>query len=318
MYEMQKIITVTLNPAIDRVIEVSGLQLGGHEQVRTTGSSPGGKGVNVSRTLAAMGLASTAMGLLGQDNRELFETIFDDGLICDAFLNLPGLTRENITLRDIQTGLDTHLRDTGLAVRRADVREFVEQLGATVEPGDVVVFSGSLPGGVTCDDFAEMLKTADQTGARVAVDSSGPALQTAGKAKLKNFWLIKPNLAELSELVGRELATIDEQLSAARGLAQKVEFVLLSAGADGAYLVTRENVSHASVQLGCETVKNTVGCGDVLLGTFLGAVWEGNPPEAALGQAVAAAGACAANETAAKFDQATFEKLAENVKLEEF
>lgn len=312
MKNSQKIITVTLNPAIDRVIEVAGLQPGGHQIARTVVRSPGGKGVNVSRTLEAFGLASTAMGFLGRDNRSQFAPLFESGLIADAMLTLPGWSRENITLTDTETGKDTHLRDAGLSVGVADVRELTEQLAATIESGDVVVFSGSLPPGVEHGDFAEMLQSAGDAGAKVAVDSSGQALEAVGKQK--KLWLIKPNSLELSQLIGRDLPTLDYQLKTARGLSQKVEFILLSCGEDGAYLITREETFHAFVKLDCDVV-NTVGCGDVLLGGFLAAMLNDQPAGQALAIAVAAATACAAHKTAAKFDLDLFEELCDKVEL---
>ena len=314
MENSQKIITVTLNPTIDRVIEVPGLTPGDHQTVQTVVQSPGGKGVNVSRTLEAFGLASTAMGFLGCDNRGEFATLFESGLVEDAFLTLPGRTRENITLVDTQAGLDTHLRDTGLAVSVGDLRELSEQLLAMIEPDDIVVFSGSLPPGVEPENLAELLKSSTEAGAKVAVDSSGPALEAV--AKQKNLWLIKPNSLELSQLLGRELPTLEDQLKAARGLAQKVELILLSCGRAGAYLITREETCCASVELDCEVV-NTVGCGDVLLGGFLAAMQNDQPPAQALAIAVAAATACAANKTAAKFELDLFEELCDKVEVTE-
>lgn len=312
--DSQKIITVTLNPTLDRVIEVEGLVPGDHQVVRTVAQSPGGKGVNVSRTLEAFGLTSTAMGFLGGDNRGEFASLFGAGLVADAFLTLPGRTRENITLVDTKTGKDTHLRDTGLGVSLADLRELTEQLIAMIEPDDVVVFSGSLPPGLEPADLAELLRASADAGAKVAVDSSGPALEAVGKQK--KLWLIKPNSLELSQLLGKDLPTLDDQLKAARGLAQKVEFILLSCGPDGAYLITRDEISHASVALGRDVV-NTVGCGDVLLGGFLAAMLNDQPPGQALAIAVAAATACAAHQTAAKFDLDLFEELCEQVVITE-
>ncbi len=314
MEDSQKIITVTLNPTIDRVIEVAGLVIGDHQQVRTVVQSPGGKGVNVSRTLETFGLESTAMGFLGAENRRQFDPLFESGLVEDAFLTLPGRTRENITLVDTTTGQDTHLRDEGLSVSIADLRELTEQLIATIEPGDIVIFSGSLPPGVEPGNFAELLKASVDAGAKVGVDSSGPALGVVGKQK--KLWLIKPNSLELSQLLGRDLPTLDDQLKAARGLAQKVEMILLSSGQDGAYLITRDEICHASVQLG-RAVVNTVGCGDVLLGGFLAAMLNDQPPGQALALAASAATACAAHQTAATFDLDLFEELCNEVEVTE-
>ncbi len=313
MADLQKIITVTLNPTIDRVIEVAGLQLGEHQVVQTTAQSPGGKGVNISRTLGAFDLPSMAMGFLGRDNRNQFAELFAAGLVEDAFITLPGKTRENITLVDIVSGQDTHLRDKGLTVSVANIRELTEQLAATIEADDIVIFSGSLPPGLDVNNFAEMLKTASDAGAKVAVDSSGPALEAL--ASQKQLWLIKPNSLELSQLIGKDLSTLDDQLKAARGLAQRFETILLSCGSDGAYLITRQETLHGSVKLPCDVVGNTnintVGCGDVLLGSFIAARLNQQDDKNALAIAVAAATASAAHKATATFDIDLFEQLAE-------
>ncbi|MCD4826003.1 MAG: 1-phosphofructokinase family hexose kinase [Phycisphaerae bacterium] len=314
MEDTPQIITVTLNPAVDRVIEVENLSAGGHLPARTLGQSPGGKGVNVSRVLAAMGVASTAMGFLGRDNRSLFDPLAKDGIIRDAFITLPGRTRENITITDPAGGDELHMRDKGLAVGLADLRELTEQLRAFIEPGDVVIFSGSLPPGIEADDFTDLLRSAIDAGARVAADTSGPALKAASRQKL---WLIKPNVAELAEMVGRELPTVDEQLKAARGLAQRIENVLLSAGADGAYLITKNATVHAAAVLETAAILNTVGCGDTLLGAFVAALSSDQSPAEALVTGVAAAAASAANKTAGEFDQNLFETLHEKTTITE-
>ncbi|MBS3821089.1 MAG: 1-phosphofructokinase, partial [Phycisphaerae bacterium] len=124
------IVTITLNPAIDRAIRVQNLRPGGHVTGRTVSRVAGGKGVNVSRVLAAMGLGSTAMGLLGRDNASAFTDVFAGGAVRDGFLRVAGSTRDNVTVIDDATGQDTHIRDAGLAPGPAAVQELIEQIGA--------------------------------------------------------------------------------------------------------------------------------------------------------------------------------------------
>jgi 1-phosphofructokinase len=313
MTDEQAIITVTLNPAVDRTVAVDGLRVGAHQPVQTVARVAGGKGVNVSRVLAGLGVPCTATGFLGRENASEFQPIFAGGSIRDAFLKLPGRTRENVTIADTADGTDTHLRDAGLAVRPADVRELGAQLAASIEPGDVVLLCGSLPPGMSAEAFAEMVRLCIDAGGQVGIDTSGEALSTVRRAKA---WLLKPNVAELAELIGREVPTLDEQLKAARGIAQRGTAVLLSRGADGACLVTAEGTWCARLEREIE-VLNTVGCGDTLLGAFVAAVWMDHPPAEALRQAVATAGATAMTAGTAVFDPAKAERLMGSVAVEE-
>jgi len=299
------IITVTLNPAIDRAIEVSQLEIGSHAQCRTVSRIAGGKGVNVSRVLADMGVASVATGFLGSENRSVFDSVFAQGLIEDSFVDVNGLTRENLTLVNPAVGAEMHLRDEGLAVGKGDIDELASRLKCRINPQCLVIFCGSLPPGVGCREMSKLLDISLAGGAMVAVDASGKALQAAGGKKL---WLLKPNAIELSELVGREFSDDAELLDAARSLTDDVENILLSCGGDGAYLVRAEGVLQCLPGMAVDVV-NTVGCGDVLLGAFVGSLYRGGDYRDAIMHAVACASASAANTQTAKFQQELADKI---------
>lgn len=308
-----RITTVTLNPAVDRVIEAEGLTLGQHAQVQTLRRIAGGKGVNVSGVLAGLGIDHAATGFLGQDNHSLFATALARMSVRDEFYLLDGATRENITLTDPTTGRDTHLRDRGLAVTPRDLGEFQAQLIARIEPGDQVLFCGSLPPGVSPDALAELTAACIDAEATVIVDISGPAATALRHQKLT---LIKPNLDELADWCGKALPGRDEQLKAARGLAQRFGMILLSAGAEGAYLVLRESTIHALVVDPPEPV-NTVGCGDVLLGRFVGQLNLGLADDEALADAVATATASAVCNETARWDDELARACLEQIEVTE-
>ena len=314
MTDSQNIITVTLNPTIDRVIEVDNLAIGEHLVGRTVLRTPGGKGVNVSRVLAAMGVSSTGSGFLGEDNRAEFDPLFADGIVKDAFVTSPGRTRENITLVDPASNREMHIRDRGLEIDGGHLEAMRKKLRGLCKSGDVVVFAGSLPPGVEPEQFSELIDLCIAADARVAVDTSAEAIRVVAGKKL---WVLKPNVRELGELVGRKLLTRDEQLAAAAETAQHVEFVLLSCGSEGAYLLGKNLNIHASVKLPPSTVRNTVGCGDVLLGGFIGGFGKGQTHDQALRQAVACAAASAAHPATAMFDAELCEKLETKVELTE-
>lgn len=309
----KNIITVTLNPAIDRAIEVSPLEVGAHARCRTVSRVAGGKGVNVSRVLAEMGVSSLAGGFLGSENRRIFDDIFTDSVIKDAFVDVYGMTRENITLVDPQSGAEMHLRDEGLAVEDGELNELASRLHSLAKPGNLVIFCGSLPPGVTGSEFSKLLDICINGGAKVAADASGMALQAVAGKKL---WLLKPNALELSELLGRELESDADLLAAAKSLTGDIENILLSCGGDGAYLVRADGVLRCMPGQAVEVV-NTVGCGDTLLGAFVGGLCCGADSRGALMHAVACASACAANPQSATFDKNLVDEILEHIAVDE-
>jgi len=307
-------ITVSLNPAVDRVIEVDELLPGEHVVGRELRRTPGGKGVNVSRVLAATGSASAATGFLGEENRAIFDPLFAAGVIRDEFIRLPGRTRENVTIAERGRPRETHIRDAGLAVEPEQVDQLRRKLVGLISPGAIVVFGGSMPPGIDADGFVRLVNACRGAGARVAVDTSGEPLRAACG---RGCWLVKPNTLELSQIARRELTSEADELAAARRLARDVEIVLHSRGRDGADLFGCETALRAAVTVKPQQLRNTVGCGDVLLGVFIAGVRDGAAPDNALRDAVAAAAAAACSVTTADFEKTVFERLRERVRLEE-
>ncbi len=307
-----RIITVTLNPAVDRVMQLRRLVPGEHPAVREVSRTPGGKGVNVSRVLARLGVPSIATGFLGDGNRHEFEALFASGSVADRFITLPGRTRENLTIAETEVARETHLRDRGLDPPAEAVGELAGRLACLTRKQCIVVFSGSLPPGLAPEALVELIGVCRNAGTRVAVDTSGPALSAAAKQAL---WMVKPNVTELSRLAGHELKSLAEQAAAARGLTRLVENVLLSRGAEGAVLFAGDAATVARVTVAPDEVRNTVGCGDVLLGAFLSAHSSGRQPSEALRLAVAAAAAAACSPVAADWDTGLAEELASRAQV---
>lgn len=309
------IITVTLNPAVDRVIEVPDLRLGAHLPGQTLLRNGGGKGVNVSRVLAVMGVASTATGFLGAVNREEFAEVFSTEGITDDFVTIPGRTRENITLTDPSCrDREIHIRDRGAEVPPEAIGELSSRLEHLSRNTARVVFSGSLPPGVGSNALGEMLEVCRGAEADVVLDTSGPALAET-VSRREDFWLLKPNVPELETIAGVYLANESARLAAARDLTGRSRNVLLSAGEAGAWLVSADETLHARCTLTDATVRNTVGCGDVLLGAFLAALQQGRQRRDALARAVAAATASAAHPAAGMFDEPLAETLYERTEI---
>jgi len=308
------VITVSLNPAVDRVIEVDGLSLGAHQEGRELRRIAGGKAINVSRVLAALGIRSVATGFLGQASRAEFTNMLASPLIADEFFSLPGRTRENVTIADRRTHQETHIRDVGLPVDERSLERLTRKLQHTSSERSIVIFGGSLPPGISPQAFAALVNGCTSAGARVAVDTSGAALKAAAGGPL---WLIKPNAAELSELGGVRLAAPDAQVAAARKLTDHIETVLLTRGAEGACLLTRQLALRGKVTIDPQRLANTVGCGDVLLAAYVAGICRGQSPREALAGALAHASASACHVATAEFDPSLVAELLAKVEISE-
>ena len=314
MENIPNIFTITLNAAIDRVIEVENFAPGAHCSGVTTQLAPGGKGINVSKVLDLCHVESTALSFIGQQSQHIFAEMFESKLIKDASLVLPGRNRENITILDSKQNFETHIRDEGIDIPGFAFRELLEHIRGLIQPGDIAIVSSSLPSGIDPKMFADLIDQLIESEAKVCVDTSGAGLEAI---KRKKLWLIKPNLKEFSELTGKTFDSDDQMLKTARGLAQKYENILLSAGDKGAYLINRQQILHASCALPADSHVNTVGCGDALLAGFIAANSAGAPDVDALSYATAIATASAACKHTASFDIDLCESLFPQVKIEQ-
>ncbi len=310
----RRILTVTLNPTCDRVIEVPGFRVGEHLRGRVISRDPAGKAINVSRALAALCVENTAVGWVGQETLEAFERAAHAAGVTPRFTSIAGATRENVTILDPLGGTETHIRDAGPTVSEPDITRLLTELVALSSEGSLLVFTGSLAPGLSTDRFGEMLDACIARGAAVAVDTSGAALVEAARRPL---WLVKPNLVELEDLAGEPVSG-DAELSAhGRRLAESVSWVLVSAGGRGAYLFGADRVLHGSVALEQDRVKSTVGCGDALLAGFIAGL-QADPSDsaAALRQAVLVAAASAVNPRPATFERAEMDALRTLARME--
>lgn len=279
------IYTATCNPALDCAVQLNGLTVGALN--RTAGATlvAGGKGVNVSRVLGALGERNVALGFVAGSNGVLLESALAQMGVETAFIRLPeGQTRINVKLYGEQ---ETELNAPGPAVSHQQVEGLLCALGRLQED-DLLCLCGSLPPGMGVDSYARMLKAA---GVRAIVDTSGEALLCALSEKP---WLVKPNRDELAALVGRELPTLANVIEAAEWLREMgAQNVLVSMGKDGALLCADEKRMYQPAPDG--KVVGTVGAGDSLVAGFA-AGWQryGDRAQALrLGVACGSATACA-------------------------
>ncbi|MBR9787416.1 MAG: 1-phosphofructokinase [Vibrionaceae bacterium] len=255
-----KVVTITLNPALDLTGSVEALKVGSVSLVKQSNLHAAGKGVNVAKVLSDLGADVTATGFLGKDNPELFHQLFKEIDVKDEFIEVEGSTRINVKLVE-SNGEVSDINFPGVQVSSQDISRFEETLFRLADTHDYFVLAGSLPGGVTPELCAAWIEKLHQLGKKVLFDSSKAALSAGIDA---HPWLIKPNDEELSDFVGQHLETPEQCQQAAQSLADKgIENIVVSMGANGVMWLNQEEWLRA--QPPRMNVVSTVGAGDTLV-----------------------------------------------------
>ena len=252
------IYTVTLNPALDKTVEIPGMALDTVNRITSMRTDPGGKGINVSKVIAKLGGESCAVGILGgESGRTLLAALEREGLRTH-FRFVEGQTRTNLKIIDRALHTNTDINEPGLTVSPADLDALLRDLLGMVREGDIVVLAGSLPQGAPQDTYRVWTAACREKGARVCLDADGVLLAEGLKAAP---YLIKPNEDEFSRLVGHRLTDTDELIAEGRRLLKGgVTRVVISLGERGALYLRGNEVLYAeglSVPVG-----STVGAGD--------------------------------------------------------
>lgn len=307
----KSLITVGLNPAIDCVVRCEGFLAGQVNTGRQVARIAAGKAANVTRALALLGEDVLAMGFMGDCEWSFFKEQLHKlrpGAVACHFSILSQITRQNITVLD--GGVETHIRLKGFEVKENDIVAIEKHFKEMLHAGDVVIFSGSLPQGLTAQRFGDLLDITLALGAKVAVDTAGAALTVALS---KPIWIAKPNTEELAQAWGTgTLETVLDIKAAAEKRTCNVENLVVSRGKLGAVLISGGNCYSGTVPAQQRVIR-TVACGDHLLAGFVHGLWRGKDPMRTLGQAVALATARAVSEDLEMFDSKKYSRLLEQV-----
>ncbi|MET3512278.1 1-phosphofructokinase [Pseudacidovorax sp. 1753] len=289
-----QLITVTPNPAIDHTVSLDRLEPGAVHRARAEQFEAGGKGIGVAAVAAALGLRTAASGWLGDQNPHLFEHAFAERGIADAMVRVPGRTRTNIKLADAARGDSTDINLAGIAFDAQATAQAEAALLARLAPlvgeGTWCTLAGSLPPGVGVESLLRLAEALRASGARLMVDTGGKVLGELLDRLPAAPDFLKPNRAELEELVGQPLPAAADVARAALALrARGVGRVVVSLGGDGAVIAGEGGCWLARPPR--VPVATTVGAGDALVAGTLAALVEGRDfPEAGVfGMACAAA-----------------------------
>ncbi len=281
------IYTVTLNPAVDYTLRMEEFSVGNLHRPSQTSLSFGGKGINVSRVLTALGTPNCALGFVAGDVGRMLESgLRRLGVDTDFAYLAEGETRINVK---IAAGEETEINARGPWVDTAAFDRLIARVAAIAD-GDTLCLCGSLPQGCASDAYARLLAQIAERDVYTVVDTTGEALLCALAYRP---YLIKPNRDELCALAGRALPDEESVITAARELQQKgARNVLVSLGGDGALLLTEDGMVIRREAYRGE-VRGTVGAGDSMVAGYLAALERGADAREALRFAVAAGSATA-------------------------
>ena len=263
------IITVTLTPALDKTVAIPGFAVGKVNRIESLRLDAGGKGINVSKTLQALGEKSVAMGILGGTNGAFIrESLNQDGIEND-FVFVMEDTRTNLKIIDPMGQTYTDINEPGAPVRAETLSAVLDKVEGRLKPGDVVVLAGKVPLGAPDTLFADWTRRLTAKRAAVYLDADDALLIKGVKALPA---LIKPNDEELGRLLGRSFSSLKQMAQAALELSQDgIGTVVVSMGGEGA-LFARAGVVLRGYGLDV-AVKSTVGAGDSMMAAMcLGAV----------------------------------------------
>lgn len=270
--QMKTILTVTLNPTVDKSSTVNGIKPEKKLRCEKPKYEPGGGGINVSRGLERLGVKSTAFFTSGGRTGELLESLLkEEGVDCHTFA-IKAETRENFIVVDTASNEQYRFGMPGDQITSDDAKALATALLNFSPKPDIVVISGSLPPGISAGYLQDLVKNLKEADTKVIADTSGDALNAVLN---EGVYLVKPNLGELSRLSGIKDLDNESADEAAKKLidAGQAEVVVVSMGPQGAYLVT----ANESIHVPAPSVKklSTVGAGDSMVAGMIAILAQG-------------------------------------------
>jgi 6-phosphofructokinase 2 len=297
------IITLTLNPCIDKSTSINGLKPEQKLRCAAPKFEPGGGGINVSRAIQQLGGVSDAIYMSGAHTGVFFESLMQQEQINSHVIKIKGTTRENFIVVDEATNLQYRFGMDGPTLLESELNNCISTL-SSIDNIKYLVASGSIPSGVPNDFYARVAVEAKRKNARFILDTSGEALREAAD---EGVYLLKPNLSELSALAGvAELAFDDVDDAALQLVADgKCEVVVVSLGAGGAMLVAKNLVKHIAAPP--VKVRGTVGAGDSMVAGMVLSLQRGWDLESVVryGVACGSAATMSAGTGLCQFDDVT-------------
>jgi 6-phosphofructokinase 2 len=279
-----KIITLTVNPALDKSAKVNGLIPTQKLKCHSIQYQPGGGGINISRMLKRLGTETVCMLTSGGDSGKHLSNLLIKEAIQPEIINVKAWTRENLSVVDTHSDLQYRFGMPGNELSETELNAIKNLLSEKVDSEDILVLSGSLVENMPTDYYAQLIKLFADKNVKIIIDTSGSALKEALK---ENVFLMKPNQRELAQLGGKEFLVTAEQEAIAKELVntKKAKYVVVSLGSRGAFLACNEGVFYKSTP--SVIVKSTIGAGDSMVAGLIFGIQNGFSPEKILKWGVA-------------------------------
>jgi 1-phosphofructokinase family hexose kinase len=309
------IITVTLNAAIDKTLAVPNFRLGRRHRAVEQTAMAGGKGVNVARSLRALGQPVIATGIAGgPTGTRIVEHLTEEGILND-FVRIREESRTSTAVVDPTSGEQTEINERGPQVTDGELDLFVDKLLYLAKGAAVCVFAGSLPRGVNPGLYGRLIEEMRRLGVTTLIDSEGEPLTMATR---KAPDVVSPNEIEAEGLVGHEFSDEEDRR---RALGEMVEMGAregIMTLADGCLAVVGEGAERRLYRATLEPLEpvSSVGSGDAFLAGFVAARYSGRDPESCLRFAVACGAESTQHFGAGQLDQRNVERVLSGVRVE--
>ncbi len=270
--QMKKIITLTVNPAIDKSTTVSGIKSNSKLRCATPVYEAGGGGINVSRVLSILGVDSLCIYMAGGPTGKQLQELLEDLEIQQQVIPIAGRVRENLSVTDTVKNQQYRFGMPGPKISEPAWENTLGQLDSVLSEGDFLVASGSLSPGMPIDFYAQISKIAQNKKVKVILDTSGDALLKGAKA---GAYLLKPNLGELAKLCSLKTISFLELESVDKSFLKNnpCEVLVISMGAQGAMMVTTTSLEYIAAPVVHQ--KSTIGAGDSMVAGIVYALAQG-------------------------------------------
>jgi 1-phosphofructokinase family hexose kinase len=308
------IVTVTLNAAIDRTLNVPNFQLGHRHRASDALTLAGGKGINVARALKRMGVPVVATGLAGgRTGTRIIEELTGEAILND-FVRIGGESRTSTAVVDPTGGTYTEINEWGPHVEPDELRMLIDKLHYLANGADFVVVAGSLPRGVDQGFYGELVRELSRRQVPTVLDTEAEPLRQGLEAEP---FLVSPNQREAEALVGQEFYEQQDFALALEHVAELGARNVLITNESGCFARLREGrkTRHYRATAPLIDAVSTVGSGDVLLAAYTAARAAGRSAEEALSEAVAAGAASTLEVGAGRFDPKEAARLRPDVEV---
>jgi 6-phosphofructokinase 2 len=288
-----KIITLTLNPALDKSAKADGIVPDHKLKCHSINYQPGGGGINITRILNRLGVTSSCVFPYGGNSGISLNELLIKENIKPLSIPIKAWTRENLSVFDTYTGLQYRFGMPGNMLSDSELINIETVLEKLLNENDIFVLSGSVAEGISTNYYAKLIRHLAEKNIKVVLDTSGAALKEALK---EGIYLIKPNQRELAELAGKDFLSSLEQEKFALEIIKShgVRYVVVSLGARGAFVASNDGITYQSTP--SVLVKSTIGAGDSMVAGLIYAIQNNCSAELMLKWGVACGAATTMSE----------------------